>query len=147
MRQIQRLAKKLQTHHCHNPRRQRKHGSVHCISRLFTLLAPSCDFEPQSGYAGTERLADTPKKCTPKHSFPPRIYGEIEGQGHGEAFRDVVDEEGEEDGEAKSGIRVVSSVGDEPFRYFVKGNGGAGLETDGEEDIGRDMMMVLSCCV
>lgn len=55
-----------------------------------------------------------------------------------------MDEEGEEDGESQSGIRVVGGVGYEAFGDFVQGDGGGCLEADGEEGIGGDMVVVLS---
>lgn len=54
-----------------------------------------------------------------------------------------MDEEGHEDGEAEFWVCMVSGVSDETFGEFVEGNGGGGLEADGEEGIGRDVMMVL----
>lgn len=54
-----------------------------------------------------------------------------------------MDEEGEEDGEAERGVGVVGCVGDEAFGDFVQGDGGAGLQADGEEDVGWDVVVVL----
>lgn len=54
-----------------------------------------------------------------------------------------MDEEGEEDGEAEGGVGVVGCVGDEAFGDFVEGDGRAGLEADGEEDVGGDVVVVL----
>lgn len=54
-----------------------------------------------------------------------------------------MDEEGEEDGEAEGGVGVVGGVGDEAFWDFVEGDGGGGLQADGEEDVGWDVVMVL----
>ena len=42
---------------------------------------------------------------------------------------------------------MVGRVGDETFGDFVESDGDAGLEADGKEDIGRDVVMVLGWCV
>lgn len=54
-----------------------------------------------------------------------------------------MDKKREEDAEAEGGVGVVRGVGDEAFWDFVQGDGGAGLETDGEEDVGWDVVVVL----
>lgn len=53
-----------------------------------------------------------------------------------------MDEEGKEDGETERGVCVVCGVGDEAFWDFVQGDCGAGLEADGEEDVGRDVVVM-----
>lgn len=54
-----------------------------------------------------------------------------------------MDEEGEEDGEAEGWVGVVGGVGDEAFWDFVERDGGGGLEADGEEDVGGNVVVVL----
>lgn len=53
-----------------------------------------------------------------------------------------MDEESEEDGDAQAGIGVVGCVGDEAFWDFVEGDCDAGLEADGEEGVGGDVVVV-----
>jgi len=53
-----------------------------------------------------------------------------------------VDEERHEDAEAEFRVGVVGGVGDEAFGEFVQGDGDGGLETDGKEGIGWDVMVV-----
>lgn len=145
MRQIQTLAQQLQAHHGHNPRRDSKHAPIHDIAGLaFALaLSTSCDLEPQGRDAGAQRLADAAEQGAPEHCFPAGPNGEVEGQRHGEALGDVVDEEGEEDGEAQRGVGVVGCVGYEAFGDFVQGDCGAGLEADREENVGWHVVVVL----
>lgn len=58
-----------------------------------------------------------------------------------------MDEEGEKDGEAQGGVSVVGCVGDEAFGDFVEGDGDAGLEANGEEGVGGDVVVVLVAAV
>ena len=53
-----------------------------------------------------------------------------------------MDEERHEDAEAEFGVCVVGGVGDEAFGEFVQGDGDGGLETDGKEGVGGDVMVV-----
>ena len=103
----------------------------------------TCDFEPESCDGGAEGLTDAAEEGGPEHSFPAAVDGEVERECEGEAFSDVVDEEGEEDGEAECGVGVIGGVGDEAFGNFVEGDSAAGLEADGEEDVGRDVVVML----
>lgn len=54
-----------------------------------------------------------------------------------------MDKEREEDGEAERGIGVVCGVRNEPLGDFVESYGSAGLQANGEEDIVRNVVMVL----
>ncbi len=59
----------------------------------------------------------------------------------------------QEHSKTKFGVRVICSEGDETFGKFVKSDCDGCLATDGCEDIGRNMMVVvllfstvLDCC-
>lgn len=54
-----------------------------------------------------------------------------------------MDEEGEEDGDAEGGVRVVRRVGYEAFGELVQGDGEGGLQADGEEGVLRDVVVVV----
>lgn len=54
-----------------------------------------------------------------------------------------MDEESHEDSEAEFRIGVVGGEGDEPFGQFVKGDSDGGLEADGKEGVGGDVVVVL----
>lgn len=53
-----------------------------------------------------------------------------------------MDEKRHEDAEAEFGVGVVGGVGDEAFGEFVQGDGDGGLEPDGEEGVGGDVVVV-----
>lgn len=53
-----------------------------------------------------------------------------------------MDEQRQKDRKAKLGVRVVGGIGDEAFGQFVQGDGDGGLQADGEEGIGRDVVMM-----
>ena len=53
-----------------------------------------------------------------------------------------MDEEGKEDGDAEAGVGMVGGVGYEALWEFVKGDGYGGLEADGKEGVGGDVVMV-----
>lgn len=57
-----------------------------------------------------------------------------------------MDEECEEDGEAKARVGVIGSVGDEALGDLVEGNGNTGLEADGEERVGWNVVVVYMRC-
>jgi hypothetical protein len=143
MRQIQTLAQQLQTDHGHDPTRNRKHAPIHPILQLILALSSPCNLETERRNARAQGLRHAAQQRRPHHGFPARTYGEVQGKCEREALGYVVDEESEEDGEAEGGIGVVSCVGDEAFGNFVEGNGGGGLEADGEEDVGWDVVVVL----
>jgi len=107
------------------------------------LSTPALDLEPQRCDTSTEGLADTTQDGRDEHGFPAGADGEVERQSESEAFGDVVDEEGEEDGEAEGGVGVVGGVGDEAFGNFVQGDCCACLEAEGEEGVGWDVVVVL----
>lgn len=128
MRQIQTLAKQLQSHTGHNPRRHGKHGAIDSLARR--PVAVTGDFEPEGGDTGADGLGEAAKDEGDEHGAEAVVDSEIEGEGHGKAFGDVVDEEGEEDGEAEAGVGVVRGVGYEAFGELVQGDGDGGLEAD-----------------
>ena len=145
MRKVQTLAQQLQTHHGHDPRRDRKHAPVHLLSGLTdpVFLPPPRDLEPQRRAPRAQRLRYPAQERGPEHGAPAAVDGEVEWEREGEAFGDVVDEEGEEDGEAEGGVGVVGCVGDEALWDLVQGDGGGGLEADGQEGVGGDVVVVL----
>ena len=142
MRHRQTLLEQRQRHTRHDARRDREHASVHPLARCPHACAPS-DLEPQRRHACAKRLADATEQGAPEHGFPAGANGEIERERHCEAFGDVVDEEGHEDGEAEVRVCVVGGKGDETFGKFVEGDGDGGLETDGEEGVSGDMVVML----
>ena len=141
MVQRQALREKLQRHTRHDPRRDRKHTPIHPLPRRRFLVAR--DLEPQRRHPGAKRLTHSAQEGRPEHGLGAGADGEVEGEGHGETFGDVVDEEGHEDGEAEVGVCMVGGEGDEAFGEFVQGDGDGGLETNAEEGVCGDMMMVL----
>ena len=54
-----------------------------------------------------------------------------------------MNEESQEDGNAQCGIGVVGSIGNEAFRELVQGDGNRCLETDGEEGVLWNVVMVM----
>ena len=140
MRQIQTLAEQLQRHTRHDARRHGKHGPIHPILGLPIAIARAP--EPQRRDSGSERLRQSSQHERGGHGGEAVVEREVEGEGEGETFGDVVDEEGEEDGEAEFGVGVVGGVGDEALGEFVQGDGDGGLEAEGEEGVGGDVVVV-----
>lgn len=140
MRQIQRLRKQLQRNTCHDTRSNSEHPTIHPLARCPVALAGK--FKPYSRDSSTYRLAQTAKDERNPHGFYPRVDSKVEWERQGEAFSDIVDEEGEEDGHAEGWVRVVRGVGDEAFGEFVERDGDGGLEADGEEGVGGDVVVV-----
>jgi len=145
IRQIQTLPQQLQAHHRHNPRRNSKHTSIDSIHAIVSavLPTPALDLKPQRRDTSTKGLTDTTQDGRDEHGFPAGADGEVEGQSKSEAFGDVVDEEGEEDGEAEGGVGVVGGVGDEAFGDLVQGDCRACLKAKREECVRWDVVVVL----
>lgn len=52
-------------------------------------------------------------------------------------------EKSHEDSEAEFGVGMVGGEGDEAFRQLVQCDGNGGLEADGKESVGVNVVMVL----
>jgi len=107
------------------------------------LPTPTLNLKPQRCDTSTEGLTDTTQYGRDEHGFPAGADGEVEGKGESETFGDVVDEEGEEDGEAEGGVGVIGGVGDEAFGNLVEGDGCACLEAERKEGVCWDVVVVL----
>lgn len=100
--------------------------------------------DPERGDTCAGGLADTSQHTGPEHGLPAGIEGEVERQRHSEALRDVVDEQCQENSQTESGACVIGRECNEALRELVQGYGKGGLQTDGEEGILRDMVVVLA---
>lgn len=141
MRQFQTLRKQLQPHTRHDPRRNGKHGSISTFARR--PIALSRHVEPHGRHTGPERLRESAEDKRNHHGLETVIDGEIQWERHGEPFGDVVDEEGDEDGDAEFGVGVIRGIGDEAFGEFVEGDGNGGLEANFHEGVRGDVMVVM----
>ena len=141
MRKLETLAEKLQRNRSHDTSRYSKHGTIKVFADGDILRASN--FEDGRGDTSTERLRSTAEKRSPEHCFGTVVDGEVEGQSKDKAVGDVVNEQGQEDGEAELGVCVVSSEGNEAFREFVESNGDGSLKADRCENVGRNMVMMM----
>ena len=80
-----------------------------------SAVAATGEVEPEGGDAGPDGLRAAAEKEGPDDGLGAGVEGEVYRKGESKALGDVVDEEGEEDGEAEFGVCVVGGEGYEAF--------------------------------
>jgi hypothetical protein len=128
MGQVEALGQQLQTDHRHDASRGGKHAPVYSIfAAAHAALLSSRKLEPRCCDSRAQRLADAAQHSRHEHGFPPRVEREVQRQSQSEALGDVVDEEGEENGEAQSRVCVVGRVRYKALGDLMQRNGRTGL--------------------
>lgn len=133
--------KELQANTNHDARSQGEKASIrHSIRRH---VCPLGKFEPKGRNARSEGLGQTTQQSRPDHGFQAGVESHVERQGHGKAFRDVVDEQSHEDVESQGRVGMICCVSDEAFGELMQSNGNGCLQSYREECVGGNVVMVL----
>lgn len=133
--------KELQSNTDHDARSKCEKAPVHNSARRD--VGTVSELEPQGGNSCAKGLGQATKESRPGHGPPAGTKSHIQRQSHGEALRDVVDEQGHKNVEAQSRVDVVRSVGDEALWELVEGNGYGRLQSNRKKGVGWNVVMML----